>query len=350
MPQTLEHYPMPRPRPDGLRIHAATTDRGGCFWFRIQQPLDALGRLFGHDTSYGDGAPPEVLNEADVLIGKFLTGTREVSTWLQIARAPRRPLLVYDVDDSYYHVEDIHMGSRSVYSNPLYLARAEQVITAADLVTCSTPAVAELYSKLNKNCIVLPNAVPTWLPEQPERGAPAHFTIGYQCSPSHQDDMQYWAASFYRFLRRHPDARIHFIGPDDPQGFPKFQTVSTPWVNDPIDFHLGLNGAMTVGIAPLKPNLTFNLYKSGIKAQTYQALGIPAIVSDATYYRDTVVNGRTGFIVKSHGAWYQALEHFYEHPESWALMGAAGRELERSRSMDKIAHLYDTAYRKAISG
>lgn len=335
-----------------MRIHAATTDRGGCFEHRIALPLAHLGRI-GHDTSYSSGVSAELLNELSgrddsVLVLKFVTEEEAVRRIEDISVAPRRPaLLVYDVDDSYYHVGQIHAGQHSVYNDPANVARAERVMRAVDLITCSTPAVAALYAPLGTPTVVLPNAVADELLDWQIRTPPRRFTVGFQGSPSHLQDVQYWIKPFARFMAS-TDAMWHWFGPEDPQCWPAARQKSTPWINNPEAFHRALNGKFHAGVAPLHPQIPFNRYKSGLKAQVYGALGRPTIASRVDFYEDVIVEGVTGFLCDWSGDWVHALMEFYRDRVKAAAMGMRARELEATRTMSKVIHRWVDAYEGAI--
>jgi glycosyltransferase involved in cell wall biosynthesis len=335
-----------------MRIHAMTTDRGGCFEHRIALPLAHLGRR-GHETTYGNGVSAAVLNELaarpdSVLIAKFVTEDAAVDAWEQIAAAPRRPaLMVYDVDDSYYHVGEIYTGDRSVYAKPETIARSERMMRAADLVTCTTLSLAALYSPLGTPVAVLPNAVADEILDWQVRTPPRRFTVGYQGSPSHLHDMQYWVGAFDAFMGA-TDARWHWFGIHDPQCWPKDRQRVTQWTNDPEEFHRSLNGKFHVGVAPLHPELTFNSYKSGLKAQVYAALGRPTVASDFSFYADVIRHGETGFLAGSAQEWTDALMELYRDPHTATVMGMNARELESTRTMSKVVHRWEDAYREAL--
>lgn len=337
-----------------MKIHAVTTDRGGCWWFRVFLPLDTYARTYQVETSYGAGVPPGLLDELSdrsdpgVLIAKFLQAPVNVEVWEQIARAPRRPLLVYDVDDSYYHVEDMHAGEHSVYANPEVVRRAERVMRVCDVVTCSTPAVANLYERVNRNTVVLPNSVPQSLFSYGSEARPERFTVGYQSSPSHLHDIQYATPALVAFLTRHRDARVHFYGPTDPVEVVKpvrpDQVETTAWVDDLDRFHRRLANSMHVGIAPIEPGRQFNAYKSGVKAQTYAALGIPTIASDTSYYRDVIRDGQTGLIARTPAQFAMRLNMLYNEPEELADMGRQALLAESRRTIEKRIDMWHKVY------
>jgi glycosyltransferase involved in cell wall biosynthesis len=335
-----------------VRIHAITKNRDGCFEHRIALPLAHLGRL-GHDTSYGDGASAALLDELSaepdsVLLGKFITDEHAVQSWEKIAANRRRPaLMVYDVDDSYYHVAQVHGGDRSVYADPAAVARSERVMRAADLITCSTPALAELYAPLGRT-VVLPNAVADEVFAWGARTPPGKFTVGFQGSPSHLQDFQYWLPALDDFMGA-TDARWHWFGLADAHCWPPYRQRCTQWIDSPEDFYRAMRGRFHVGVAPIHPGVEFNRYKSGLKAQVYAALRIPVVASDTEYFREVVTPGRTGILCSTGDAWTEALLYLHEHPDEATAMGMHAYDAEYKRRMSVVAPMWWRAYWKAMT-
>jgi hypothetical protein len=292
------------------------TDRGGCFEHRIALPLAHLGRI-GHDTSFGNGVSASLLDELSarsdsVLIAKFVTDEADTAAWESIARSPKRPaLMVYDVDDSYYHVSDIYTGDRSVYAKPETVPNSERVMRAADLITTTTPELASVYEHLGTPIAVLPNAVADEILDWQLRTPPKVFTVGYQGSPSHLYDMQYWVGAFDAFMDAAPRARWHWFGLHDPKCWPTHRQKVTPWINSAEQFHRSLNGRFHVGVAPLHP-------------------------------------GRTGFLASTPAQWKDALIELYRDPGKAETMGMHARDLEATRVMSRVVHKWETAYREAL--
>lgn len=335
-----------------MRIHALCTDRGGCFEHRIALPLAHLGRR-GHDTTYGNFISPTMLYEMSerddsVLLGKFITANTDTEAWEAIARLPKRPLMVYDLDDSYWDVENIYTGDRSIYAKPETIANSERVMRAADLITVTTPDLADLVQrKLGRDPVVLPNGIADEVFGLALRTPPRRFTIGYQGSPSHLLDVKRWLEAFDRAMIE-TNAMWHWFGINDPVCWPADRQRVTEWTNNPEQFHRSMNGRFNVGVAPIDPALPFNAYKSGLKAQVYSAMGVPTVATDISYYRDTVVHGTTGYLVSSDDEWVDALRSLAENPNQAVAMGMRARDLEETRKMSRIVHLWETAYRNAL--
>lgn len=337
-----------------MRVHAFTMDRGGCFHYRIRQPLAALRRL-GHYTSWGAGADFETWDAADVLVMQYNHLEDTVSRWEKWAEKSGK-LCVWDADDDIFDVTQI-TGHGSAYDNPETLPRMKRAIAASHIVTVTTPELAEVYSQVNPNVVVLPNCIPDWLPDIPV-DYPDRFTVTYTCSPSHQHDVDDFMLNvWHKHMRHHPTTVLRLYGPDKrPVNTPPLWPVETFGWQRQVDAYLSrVTG--TVGIAPLA-KLSFNRGKSGIKAQEYQALGIWPIVADWPQYRAVVADGGTGNLCRRPSDWIRVLDLFANAHRAFGANGlfdeVAGnrralREYARRWTQARSVHLWAETYQKGLS-
>jgi glycosyltransferase involved in cell wall biosynthesis len=79
-----------------------------------------------------------------------------------------------------------------------------------------------------------------------------------------------------------------------------------------------------IGLMPLTDS-PWARGKCALKALQYQALGIPAVVSDVGMNREAVSHGVTGFLVSPGGDWKDPLRRLLLDPELLRLMGRAAR-------------------------
>lgn len=332
-----------------MRIHALSTDKGGCHYYRLRVPLTEL-RRHGHETSWGTGITAEELSSSHVLIGQFLNGEHDLAGWESIARSPRRPLLVYETDDDLFTIDEIitrEVSRRKVlWGEPETQARVLRFIELADLVTVSTPELARRMAGMHPHIEVLPNSIPHWLLDKPIAPEPLEFTIGYTCSTSHLLDVRAHIDTLEGWMgpRR---ARMLWHGPSSiAQAKYPDKHATIPWQGD-VNHYLNTTGAFHVGIAPLGA-YKFNGAKSGIKADEYAAWGRPVIATDAEQYRAVVVNGVTGFLCNDSVAWQSALSSLYLSTHVRRKMGRAAREHVAERTIRSTAHMWTEAYERAL--
>lgn len=159
-------------------------------------------------------------------------------------------------------------------SSDLWLRRA---CKAADLVTCTTPALAERYAPHGR-VAVLPNLVPErYLSIE----APPHdgTVVGWGGSvATHVGDLESTGGGVARAVAE-SGARFHVIGTgvrvakalglaDEP--------TATGWVE--LEAWPAALAALDVGIVPLAPG-RFNEAKSALKMLEYTSVGVPAVVA-----------------------------------------------------------------------
>ena len=128
------------------------------------------------------------------------------------------------------------------------------------------------------------------------------------------------------------------------------RTAFTPWVNitkDAPGFYQAID--WDIGLAPLDPAGQFNRSKSHIKALEYAARGIPVLASDVEPYRDFVIDGVTGFLIRYDHEWLKRLEELATDEGLRERMGAAAREHARKFTIEERWRDWETAYGKVLA-
>lgn len=333
-------------------------------FYRLRVPLMAL-RDQGHETSWGTGVDLGTLDDRSVLIGQLLNGPEDLEFWETVAAAPRRPLLVYEVDDDVFTMhgvitKEIRKGKPLLWEEEPTRQRVQRFMALADLVTVTTPHLADVYRPYARRIAVLPNSIPDWVFDLP-RVEPDTFTVGWVASMSHQLDASHIAEALFRFFNKTP-ARMHMMGMSElahagPDGVlrpgpgwmePRRATCEA-WIGSVPEYLHALPGKMSVSIAPLGP-YDFNKGKSGLKAQEAAAVGIPCVAADWPQYRAVVRHGTTGFLAHTRGDWVDMLSRLYRDRALCRKMGEAARDHEAARRASIIAPRWITAYQEALNG
>lgn len=333
---------------DYVRVHAITRDKGGCAFYRLRTPLAAL-KAKGHDTSVATGVQfdSDRLDRDSVIVGQLLNGPDDLDFWRWLAALPDRPLLVYEVDDDLFTMDgvvtaEVTKGKPLIWAQEATQARVKEFMATADLVTVSTPRLAELYAPHARRVAVLPNAVPDWLLDQPIT-RPDVFTVGWTLSYSHLLDARHHAGVLDKFMRHCKRARFAWFGSYPSDSPWKDRETHTPWAGNANEYLINLAGRVSVGIAPLGP-YTFNAGKSGIKAQEYGALGIPTVASAWPQYRAVIEHGETGFLARTTSDFYTYLTRLYRDPDMVEHMGKRARLLEATRTASMVCDRWIDAY------
>lgn len=121
-------------------------------------------------------------------------------------------------------------------------------------------------------------------------------------------------------------ARLHVVGGGAFRS-DVLDVAHSPWTLDSEPERLA---SFDVGLMPL-PLEEWSKGKSGGKARTYMAAGVPPLVTGIGYNLELIEHGRTGMMVKTEDEWYDALVHLCEDPALRASIAAAAREEVRSR-------------------
>lgn len=309
------------------RVWGWSADKGGCQAYRIRFPFAAMketdpGMVFG----YSNIIPKAAQELANIVVGQRVSNDGPSKLWQRWAREGQKKL-VYELDDDLWNVDPANEKAYYFFANPKIRANLKTNIQVADVVTVSTPELAEMVQVQtgHNNIHVVPNAVPVWLLDHE---AERNHHVGWGGSPTHHGDFGLLRHGMNKFLQCNRDKTFHCIGMDYASWMklPPAQCHYTKWVPTPEDFFRTID--YSVGVAPLADNV-FNRSKSDIKFLELAALGIPTIASDVAPYR-SIKDGDTGFLVRDGHQWSRLLKASVDDPDTFARVGAAGKEYVRA--------------------
>ena len=336
-----------------MKIFAGHDGGSGCAYYRIIQPLGELAG-HGHDITVmssdlnvqQDPVTREQMAAHDIVVAQRWDNHAGLGTWRRLKASCG---LVYETDDDLFSVEAVNWQAYSKYSRPDVVDAATHSLEVADLVTVSTPYLAEVMSKYNRNVTVLPNSIPASVLDLPapygERPA-----VGWHGGASHGLDIQVIARPLRTFLDRHPGWDAVLLGQDYRPTIGHDRCGFIPWVHvtdDPAGFYSGID--WDIGLAPVL-HTTFNRSKSYIKALEYAARGIPVIATDIEPYRDFVLHGVTGFLVKYDHEWLKYLTELANDEGLRKSMGAKAKEHARAFTIEENWPLWEKAYQSVLRG
>jgi glycosyltransferase involved in cell wall biosynthesis len=320
-----------------LTIGAAPHSCDGSSYYRIWLPFTHLLKNSRHITGIhrpGSTAPTaEDVQGLDVMVFQRPAGphgTRMLEGLLGHTR------LVYEIDDDMLNVESAGLPH-------LYDERARESIRRClrlcDMVTVSSPHLAEIIRPYNENTVVLPNHIKAGLLDinRPRRD---RLTIGWAGGTTHSWDVEEVREPLRDITRANPDVDIHFIGANHSPvvGHP---CRWTKWEQDVGHYYKHVD--FDIAVAPSADNL-FNRSKTWLRALEMGALGIPVVASNRLPYSDFVIDGKTGFLVNSPEEWRARLTDLINDPEMRAEMGAAGKEQAAGWTIEDGWKLWESAY------
>lgn len=283
-----------------MKVTLHPADQAACGYYRIKAPA-RIARAEGVEINvtgnvpmmYEQGAEPRRMrpqpSDSDVIVFQRpakLT-TLECMPFYQRAGIA----VVVDVDDDFsclhpnHPAHDAFNPSLSPDVNHRHLHRACAI---ADLVTVTTPALAERYGGHGR-VAVLPNCVPASILDLPfkDNGKTLGWSGAVQMHPG---DLEATRGGVAEALRR-SGWDFHVVGPSDGvrQALALDQEPSeTGWVATE-DWHEAL-GQIDVGIVPLGTS-RFNAAKSWLKGLEYAARGIPFVASPLPEYQALAEEG-----------------------------------------------------------
>jgi hypothetical protein len=321
-----------------LRIHAFH-DKSGCGEYRIKIPLGELAR-HGHEIQLELGGTGEAARGWQIVVGQRMDKHDALPIWRRLGLTSK---LVYEIDDDVFCVEPVNAMAHSVYGQPVTQDSVIHAAEVADLVTVTTEPLAEVMRKHNPNVVVIPNVVPDAILdiERPRRD---RLVLGWAGGASHAADILMIAAQVRRFLDRHPRAQMHLIGTD------YGPTIRRPcrftrWDADLMAYYRNID--FDIGLAPLT-GTRFDRSKSNIKALECAALGIPVVASDVEPYRDFVIDGVTGYLVRREDQWFARLRDLANDDAMRTEMGAKAREQATAWTITKGWQRWETAYQSLL--
>lgn len=284
-----------RPLPRILAFHA---DTGGCGYYRIIEPAQALSRAYlahAESTCFISG-PVEIARvNPDYLILQRQINDDQIERLDRMRRINKVPLC-YELDDLMF---DLPKDSPHRQEIPKDIeARLRRGVALCDRLIVSTGPLADALRSMNQDIRVVPNYLPgsRWLDLLPQRRQGKKPRVGWSGSVSHVGDLLI-ITEIVRELANEVDWVFMGLAPD----------ALRPYI---AEFHPGLpfdeyptalaTLDLDLALAPLEL-CRFNECKSNLKLMEYGILGYPVIATDITPYQcglpvTLVKNKRTHWI------------------------------------------------------
>lgn len=155
----------------------------------------------------------------------------------------------------------------------------------------------------------------------PQKIEARSVTIGWLGSPSTEKYLYLIEPALRAVCKKYPDTKIKVIGGGafKPDGL---QVEQVSWSLETEVAHLH---TFDIGIMPL-PLEEWSKGKSGGKARTYMAIGLPAVCTRIGYNCELIRDGETGFLAETIEDWTVILTRLIEHAELRQQIGTAARQ------------------------
>lgn len=313
-------------------------DTAACGHVRIVWPAEALWRQYRCNIDIvapggggglralvdGEGVVHDVDDiDYDVIVCQRVMDRRLAQILLHHQDRGKR--IVIDIDDD---LGAVHPRSTAWAAVQPHLNPEEnwkigmQLLARADMITTSTPELAERYGTHGR-VTVLPNCVPRAYLTLPKERLD-QICVGWGgFVGTHAGDLQTTGGAVGRAVAD-AGAAFRVVGPGEGviEGLAlrSIQYV-TGWVSQ-LDWPKEL-AKLDIGIAPLEES-RFNRSKSWLKPLEYAALGVPFVASPLPDYLR--LNGEgAGIIARKPKHWYSSVRMLIEDPTARAELATKGR-------------------------
>lgn len=338
-----------------MRILCCRADNYGCAYFRMIVPYSHLGRA--HEVIFTNYIQEGLFKTADLVVVQRVSTPEMIYVMQELAKIDK-PMLM-DIDDNLHSLNMDNAASVSYGSSKPGTVIFEEACGLADVLTVSTPRLAQDYARFAKEIVVCENvlsqaAFTDLSPTEPPNPGPI-VRIGYAGSSSHGFDLLLLIKPLLKILDRYPNVRLSFFGQPPPlplgtvhgggllpQRFEprekyKGRVDHIPFVDptdeeNPVQFMTRYFATLRslkldIALIPSQPNV-FNAGKSFLKVLEYGACGWPVIASNFGPYRE-YRNRHPGAILTADDErdWLNNLVRLIEHPELRAAMSQRNREV-----------------------
>lgn len=341
-------------------IHPAKKD--ACRLYRLALPIAALcdpdiTESFNHpyEAQYQQGFQgPRLVDvndppEQDVIVFQRIL-KRTTFELMTLFRDKYQKAVVLEIDDDFSHLPPRH-PTRAITDpvknpdeNRHWLMRAAEL---ADLVTVSTPALAEVYGSHGR-VRVLPNYVPAEYLKI-ERQCHTKVWVGWSGAvQTHVGDLDV-AGRGAGLAIEETKAELRVIGTGEgvaeSLGVTK-RPKATGWVS--LERYPRELAQLDVCIAPLVDNV-FNRSKSYLKPLEAASLGVPVVMSPSVEYQRLHDDYGLGLIARNPLEWHSYITALVKNPSMRDEIAAAGREVVREHlTIEQHAWKWKEAWEQAL--
>ena len=279
-----------------VQVEPPQTADSGDYFYRTHAPGIAMAQddnIYVINITNQHRRKAEMLSQADILILKNICDPDILP--LIKNRKKEGKLTVYEIADDLNALQPWN-PVYFFYKNEENLDLVHRLARSCDALQITCSELKRLYGRLNSNCEVFPNQI-LHDPYKRTLKSGMKIAVGWGGSHGHMEDMEEIVKPLSEWLIKQPNVFLHLMcsGPiwrlfDSLPDNKKRRTL--PGTID--DYYKFLEG-IDIGIAPMK-NTAFNRSRSDVKFLEYAISGVVPVMVKLGSYRDSVDDGRTGFL------------------------------------------------------
>lgn len=312
----------------------------GCAWYRLHVPGAQLKAL-GYEVVLDSVLKPEDVDHFDVIVFQRQFQPEALAA-IRSANAAGK-LTVFELDDDVWSLTPTNPGY-AAWADPIAVRGLVDCIRAAQLVTTTTPALAEKLKRFNPAVRVLRNMLPLegWDYPSPREQCDDRVVLGWAGSSSHVEDLALLDGTVQQILDAHPNAEFVYAGGPEASLFAPHDRITRLDATD-IHRYPTILEHFHVGLIPLVDN-AFNRSKSDLKFVEYGMQGIPTVASKVEPYLQSVKHSENGFLATNSKDWMKFVSRLIESAELRREIGARAQQYARTRTIDKGIGQWIRAY------
>jgi glycosyltransferase involved in cell wall biosynthesis len=359
-----------------MKVTGIVRTDGACDFYRALQPLEQLSLNTEHKAYLikpGDNADDvfKYIETADVILLPRVADRemfKVINKWKELGRK-----IVVDFDDDIFNVspfsphyeehglEEVTVQINgeekklwedgvnfNIEENKKNISTLKAAVALADMVTVTTPILAEAYKQYNDNVVDLPNCIDLNLWRPLDLKPKDEIRLFWAGGSSHYEDWCLLSTVIPEIMDKYKNVKLVLLGmkfDGTLSGIDKDRIEFHPWVHTSAYPYkvAGLNP--TIGVIPLVDN-EFNRAKSPLKWLEMSALGVPCVTSLVSPYKE-IATENNGVFIKNNSAsgWVRGISLLIEDAILRAKMGGyAQRYVEKNFDAKKNAHLWTDAY------
>lgn len=260
----------------------------------------------------------------------------------------------YLIDDNFWLLLD-QTPLSSFYKNWSVRKTLETAVSGAAVVLCHSRRFRDFLHNFNRRVAVVPayfdfeclEGLPEHLPDHGER------RVGIVANVSRAADLAIIVPAIQSIVdQADEDVFFEFCGyvPPELAGHPKVRYFE-PVRDYPTFIRMQYGRNWLLGLAPLQET-AFSAYKSNNKFREFGGCRTAAIYSDVTVYRESVVHGRTGWLIEnSADAWRKQILAVLADPALARQVGTNARvEVAAHYSIDQVRKAWLSALAPVLNG
>jgi glycosyltransferase involved in cell wall biosynthesis len=326
-----------------MKIVAWGNDSGSKHW-RLTAPLKYLTKR-GHEGYVSEnGINPLEIEKNDICIVQSCTDKDGIAM-LREYQVEHGKKIIVECDDGLDLNEDSPFRQDHAKSDAKFVIT--RTMEFADMITTTTPYLADQLMVYNDNVKILPNSIDLESWEFPYRkNETGYLRIGWAGSITHLEDVKMIVNPVKKIFKEYPKSQLVIIG--DPRVANLFDGLPVEFMNGvpyevwPAKLH---SLQLDIGLAPLR-NTYFNKCKSNIKWMEYSIAGIPGVYSPVVYQlHNEKFDGLYGQIAENEDQWYRCIKNYIICPELRDDIAKRARScVTTSHTLRTNIHLWEEAY------